>query len=163
MINIFTDGSSKRNPGPGGWAAIVADGEKVVELGGREEHTTNNRMELTAVIEALNSIKEKEITLHTDSEYIVKGITVWVKGWQENNWRTAAKKPVLNQDLWQSLVQAVEGKDINWVVVKGHSGVEANERCDVIATTLADGDPFELYNGPKKGYEISFSAIGTFN
>jgi ribonuclease HI len=154
MITIYTDGSSRGNPGPGGWGAIVANEEKVRELGGREDQTTNNRMELKAVIESLK-ISEGDITLHTDSEYIVKGITVWSKGWQQNNWRTAARKPVLNQDLWQELIQVSEGKNIKWIVVRGHSGVAANERCDEIATLYADNLPPDLYNGPRKDYQVS--------
>ncbi|CAN5125593.1 ribonuclease HI [soil metagenome] len=179
MITIFTDGSSKGNPGPGGWGAIVAyeknekselrskNHEWVTELGGRGEHTTNNRMELAAVIQALayldsSFITHDSITLHTDSEYIVKGITEWVNGWQRNNWRTAAKKPVLNQELWQELLSVVSGKKIKWVVVKGHSGVPANERCDLIATTFADNAHFELYSGLRSDYFVSFQAHGAF-
>ncbi len=158
MITIFTDGSSKGNPGPGGWGAIVAKEDKVTELGGREDQTTNNRMELRAVIEALK-VSAGEIKLHTDSEYIVKGITLWVKSWQKNNWKTAARKPVLNQDLWKELIEAVEGKQIDWVVVPGHAGVDANERCDQIATEFADGNRLDLYNGPKNEYKIHLRAV----
>ena len=161
MITIFTDGSSKGNPGPGGWGAIVAYPDLVIELGGRADQTTNNRMELAAVIEALRIAENDEIHVHTDSEYIVKGITEWVNGWQRNNWKTAAKKPVLNQELWQELLSVVSGKKIKWVVVKGHSGVPANERCDEIATTFADNEHFELYNGPREDYFVSFQAYGT--
>ncbi|MES2213971.1 MAG: ribonuclease HI [Patescibacteria group bacterium] len=157
MITIFTDGSSKGNPGPGGWAAIVAGKGTVTELGGRENMTTNNRMELRAVIEGLKNAVGDSIHLHTDSEYIVKGITVWVKSWQKNNWRTAARKPVLNQDLWQELIEVSRGKDIKWIVVPGHAGVDANERCDVIATEFADGGYPPLYDGPEHEYTISFS------
>jgi len=169
MITIFTDGSSKGNPGPGGWGAIVAYPDSVQELGGRAEQTTNNRMELAAVIESLRIAENDEITVHTDSEYIVKGITEWVNGWQRNNWKTAAKKPVLNQDLWKELVELVYGKEnlpagrqVKWVVVKGHSGVPANERCDLIATTFADNAHFELYSGPRSDYFVSFQAHGAY-
>ena len=162
MITIFTDGSSKGNPGPGGWGAIVAYPDFVQELGGRAEQTTNNRMELAAVIEALRIAENDEITVHTDSEYIVKGITEWVNGWQRNNWKTAAKKPVLNQELWQELLEVVRGKKIKWVVVKGHSGVPANERCDQIATTFADNAHFELYSGERSDYFVSFQTNGTY-
>lgn len=160
MITIFTDGSSRGNPGPGGWGAIVADGERVKEIGGREDHTTNNRMELKAVIEGLRNAPEGPIKLHTDSEYIVKGITTWVKGWQKNNWRTAAKKPVLNQDLWQELLKVSEGKRISWGVIIGHSGIHANERCDEIATEFADGLRPALYDGARSGYTIPLTLNG---
>jgi ribonuclease HI len=169
MITIFTDGSSRGNPGPGGWGAIVSykqivdssEGGWVKELGGRVDHTTNNRMELTACIKALEFVStlpvenRTAVRLHTDSEYIVKGITVWVKGWQANNWRTAAKKPVLNQDLWQELLAVSEGKEITWSLVRGHAGVAANERCDEIATLFADMELPFLYDGPRTDYAVS--------
>lgn len=167
-ITIFTDGSSRGNPGPGGWGAVIsyqkAIGEKqeswVTEIGGGDPHTTNNRMELTSVIRALNFLDlpfalHGSTALYTDSEYIVKGITSWISGWQKNNWRTAAKKPVLNQDLWQELLKAAEGKDIKWFVVKGHSGIPANERCDEIATSFGDSIGNGLYDGPLSEYSIS--------
>ncbi len=158
---IYTDGSSRGNPGPGGWAAILIQNSKiknqnggtgaensghaVKEIGGREDHTTNNRMELKAAIEGLKAVPAgSKIDLIADSEYVVKGMTLWIKGWQAKNWRTAAKKPVLNQDLWQELLKAANGKNIEWKVVLGHSGVEYNERADVIATSFADNAPIEL-------------------
>lgn len=155
MITIYTDGSARGNPGPGGWGAIIASKDAVTEIGGREEYTTNNRMEMRAVIESLKSVSDTEVNLHTDSEYIVKGITVWVHGWQEKGWRTAAKKAVLNQDLWQEMLKATEGKNIKWTLVRGHSGVSANERCDEIATAFADGLDLQLYNGERALYPIS--------
>lgn len=150
---IYTDGSSRGNPGPGGWGGIVVDQDRVREIGGANPATTNNRMELTAVIESLK-LADGEIRLYTDSEYIVKGITSWVNGWQKNNWRTSARKPVLNQDLWQELLKVVEGKDIKWFVVKGHSGIPANERCDEIATAFSDESDPHLYAGDRKEYPI---------
>ncbi|MDB5253985.1 MAG: ribonuclease [Parcubacteria group bacterium] len=160
MITIFTDGSSKGNPGPGGWGAILATDEKVTELGGREPQTTNNRMELTAAIRALQNLgTDEDITVYTDAEYVLKGITQWVHGWLKNDWRTAAKKPVENQDLWKELLEAVEGKDIKWMLVRGHAGVPANERCDEIATTYADNLKPELYDGPIHAYTVSLKAI----
>ncbi len=159
MITIFTDGSARGNPGPGGWGAVIADGKSVREIGGKAEHTTNNRMELTAVIEALRTLgTEEDIVLHTDSEYIVKGITSWVKSWQENNWRTSTKKSVLNKDLWEQLIEVVEGKEIKWFVVPGHAGIIANERCDEIATAFADRINPHLYNGKKVGYTVSLAS-----
>jgi len=144
-FTIYTDGSSRGNPGPGGWAAILLQDNETRELGGREEHTTNNRMELKAAIEGLKVVPVgSKVNLVADSEYVVKGITLWIKGWLAKNWRTAAKKPVLNQDLWQELLKAAEGKTIEWKVVLGHSGVEHNERADVIATSFADNAPVEL-------------------
>ncbi len=172
MITIFTDGSSKGNPGPGGWGAVISyklevsseEEELVTEIGGYEPQTTNNRMELTAVIEALKFIEKLEANtynleanLHTDSEYVLKGITSWIHGWQKNNWRTAARKPVINQDLWKELIEASKGKEIKWTLVRGHSGVPANERCDEIATSFADQVMPALYNNSRKEYGILFS------
>lgn len=146
-FTIYTDGSSRGNPGPGGWAAIIIEGKGVKELGGREEHTTNNRMELKAAIEGLKAVPtSSRVVLNADSEYVVKGMTLWIQGWLAKNWRTAAKKRVLNQDLWQELLIAAEGKDIQWKVVLGHSGVAQNERADVIATSFADNMPIKLRN-----------------
>lgn len=155
MITIYTDGSSRGNPGPGGWGAILMDEARAVELGGAEAHTTNNRMELTAAIEALeyaDALAPDPIEIFTDSEYVMKGITLWVEGWQKRGWRTASKKPVLNQDLWQRLVLAVDGKPVSWKYVAGHSGEEYNERCDEIATGMADGLDVRLYNGARSSY-----------
>ena len=158
-IIIFCDGSSKGNPGPGGWGAIVATERNVTELGAGTAHTTNNRMELTAAIQALRScgdMKEK-IILHTDSEYVVKGMTQWLAGWQMRGWKTAAKKPVLNRDLWQELADAARGKEISWQHVAGHAGIAGNERCDEIANSFADGDAPTLYSGPRVDYKTSLS------
>jgi ribonuclease HI len=158
MITIFTDGSSRGNPGPGGWGAVIAYDDRVVELGGREEHTTNNRMELTAAIRAVASLPPgAEAVVHSDATYVVKGITEWIHGWQRNNWKTASKKPVENKDLWVELFEAVQGKDLSWRLVAGHSGVLANERCDVIATSFADNEQPVLYNGSKEGYKVSLA------
>lgn len=158
MAIIFSDGAARGNPGPGGWGAIVLTPDSAVELGGREEHTTNNRMELTAVISALESAKnETEITLYTDSSYVLSGITRWVKGWEKNNWKTSKKEDVLNKDLWERLVELTVHKIIDWKLVKGHSGTLGNERCDVIATSLADSNPTVLYNGSRERYGIDVS------
>lgn len=156
MITIYTDGSSRGNPGPGGWAAIIMDEVRVVELGGRENHTTNNRMELMGAIKALEyagKLSPEKIELYTDSEYVMKGITLWISGWQKRNWRTAANKPVLNQDLWQELLKVSEGKEIEWKYVAGHAGHEFNERCDVMATSFADDISITLYNGARTEYK----------
>jgi len=160
MITIFTDGSARGNPGPGGWGAILVTEDTAIEIGGREDHTTNNRMELTAVISALGEIKgEKEITVFTDSAYVVNGITRWVKGWEKNNWKTSTKEDVLNKDLWEQLVEVAGHKIINWKIIKGHSGTPGNERCDVIATSFADNAPVVLYNGSSERYGVDVSII----
>ncbi|MDB5194217.1 MAG: ribonuclease [Parcubacteria group bacterium] len=157
MIIIFTDGSARGNPGPGGWGAIVAYEDKVVELGGREEFTTNNKMELMACIKALESLSlDSTSTLYSDSTYVVKGMTEWRYGWETNGWKNASKKPVENQDLWKRLIQAATGKHIAWRVIAGHAGIAANERCDVIATSYADNEPVSLYDGDRKGYPTGF-------
>lgn len=152
---IYTDGSSRGNPGPGGWGAIVLGEGKVKELGGREEMTTNNRMELKGAIEALKSISNKnEIVVHSDSQYVIKGITEWISGWQAKGWRNAQKKAVLNRDLWEELYEATRGKDISWQYVAGHSDIAGNERCDEIATRFADGESVPLYDGELAKYPL---------
>lgn len=153
MYKIFTDGSSRGNPGPGGFGAVVFDGENVIEIGGREERTTNNRMELTAVIEALKNIPEgAEAEVYADSEYVIKGITLWIQNWQRNNWRTKDRRDVLNKDLWEKLLLETEKRKIVWKKVLGHSGHSLNDRCDEIATGFADGEAMVLYHGPEFGY-----------
>lgn len=156
MIIIFTDGSSKGNPGPGGYGAIIAYDNIVKEIGGGEAHTTNNKMELTACIKALETVSAgTEVTLYSDATYVVKGITEWIHGWHRNNWKTAGKKPVENKDLWMQLYAVSQGKDIQWKLVAGHAGVPANERCDEIATSFADGIAPDLYDGPSTNYKVS--------
>ena len=157
---IFTDGAARGNPGAGGWGAVILNDDTVMELGGREDHTTNNRMELFGAISALESAQNKrEMTIYTDSAYLVSGITRWVKGWKENNWKTSKKEEVLNKDLWERLVSATSHKVIDWKVIKGHSGTPLNERCDVIATSFADGNPVVLYNGSLERYGINVSTF----
>ncbi len=163
-IIIFCDGASKGNPGPGGWGAIVAAGSHIQELGGFEAHTTNNRMELRAAVEALREarmLSNGAVTVYTDSSYVINGITKWVKGWQSNGWKTQEKKPVLNQDLWEPLVAAAENFEtiINWEYVGGHVGIEGNERVDSIASDLALGKKVDLYAGPLNGYLIDVKNI----
>ena len=153
---IYTDGSSKGNPGPGGWGVIIFYRDNVKEMGGREEMTTNNRMEIKAAIEALKNIPQNsEIEIHTDSEYLMKGITIWINNWQKNNWKTRNKKAVLNRDLWEKLLAETEKRKIEWKKVLGHSGHKFNERCDDIATGFADGKNVKLYNRPKQGCIVS--------
>ena len=135
-VEIHTDGACKGNPGPGGWGVLMRSGEHVREIFGGELETTNNRMELTAVIEAFMALKRPcKITLYLDSEYVRKGITEWIHGWKAKGWRTAAKQPVKNADLWQKLDQLVasSGHLVEWRWVKGHAGNPENERCDLLA------------------------------
>jgi len=165
-ILIFTDGASRGNPGPGGWGAIVIVGNNVKELGGGEKNTTNNRMELTAAIEALEYIskqkithKAKAITLNTDSSYVLKGATAWLPNWKKNGWKTKAKENVLNVDLWERMSILVADEKISWNLLPGHSGIVGNERCDEIATTFACGDVPKLYSGILSKYLIDISNI----
>lgn len=137
-VEVFTDGACKGNPGRGGWGALLRLGQHEKELSGSEAHTTNNRMELTAAIRALQAMKEPcEVVLHTDSKYVLDGITRWVIGWQRNGWKTAAKKPVLNEDLWRELLDAARPHKVEWVWVKGHAGHAENERVDKLACDAA--------------------------
>ena len=143
-IKIYTDGSSLGNPGPGGWGTVIIEKEKIIhELGGHEKDTTNNRMELTAVIEALKYIiknhKKDQVEIFADSTYVLGGVTSWIENWEKNGWRTANKKPVLNQDLWKELIELIRSYDnkIIWQKVKGHSGHIHNDRADEIATQKA--------------------------
>ena len=134
MVNIYTDGACKGNPGPGGWGAVLECDGKEKELYGGETATTNNRMELTAVIEARLSLKRpSRVVLHTDSQYVQKGITEWIRGWKARGWRTAAREPVKNVDLWKRLEELVGPHEIDWVWVRGHSGHHGNERADALA------------------------------
>ena len=138
QVEIFTDGACKGNPGPGGWGAVLRMGGHEKELAGHAPATTNNRMELTAVIEALRALKSPcEVTLHTDSRYVIDGITKWIFGWQKNGWKNAAKKPVLNIDLWQALLEAKREHKVSWHWVKGHAGHPENERADRLASDAA--------------------------
>lgn len=137
-VEAFTDGACKGNPGPGGWGVVLRMGHHEKELSGSDAHTTNNRMELTAVIRALDALKEPcRVHLHTDSRYVIDGITKWVFGWQKNGWKTAAKKPVLNAELWQELLAATKRHRIEWTWVKGHDGHPENERADKLASDAA--------------------------
>lgn len=139
MLKIWTDGSCLGNPGPGGWAFIATNGTETAERSGYEKNTTNNQMELTAVIRALNAArKHNEVEIHTDSQYVKNGTQIWLAQWKNNNWKTAAKKPVKNKELWQQLDAIVQTKKIHWVWVKGHAGNEMNERCDELARYAAE-------------------------
>lgn len=133
-VTIYTDGACSGNPGPGGWGAVLIHGGRRKELKGGEARTTNNRMELTAAIEALNALKGRcTVDLHTDSNYLRDGITSWIANWQRNGWRTAAKKPVKNADLWERLERARTAHDVRWHWLRGHAGDPENERADELA------------------------------
>jgi ribonuclease HI len=157
-IVVFTDGAAKGNPGPGGWGVVIAtpDG-RVTELGGGAPHTTNNQMELSGAIEALRRLRTlpNRIALHTDSTYVMRGITEWIHGWRRRGWTTADGKPVLNRDLWEQLAALVAERGrggIQWRYVRGHSAIAGNERADEIAVSFASGRPAALYDGPLLGY-----------
>jgi ribonuclease HI len=133
-VHIYTDGACKGNPGPGGWGALLKYNGEEREMFGGEASTTNNRMEMMAVIEALRALKRpSKVLLHTDSTYVMKGITEWIHGWKARGWRTAAKEPVKNVDLWKALDTEVARHQIEWKWVKGHSGHDGNERADALA------------------------------
>jgi ribonuclease HI len=133
-VVIYTDGACSGNPGPGGWGAVLQWNITKKELHGGDPATTNNRMELMAAIQALESLKRPaEVTLHTDSKYVLDGITKWIKGWERNGWKTSAKQPVKNADLWQRLTKAMDGHTVDWKWVKGHAGDPGNERADELA------------------------------
>ncbi|HVT75046.1 MAG TPA: ribonuclease HI [Candidatus Paceibacterota bacterium] len=161
-ITIFTDGSSRGNPGPGGWGAIIRTDDEVTELGGGEGNTTNNRMELSAAINALVFVSENglqgPIVVQSDSKYVIQGITEWVSGWQRNGWKTAGKKDVGNRDLWETLAFAAKDLSIQWKYVQGHAGHPGNERCDEIATSCADQSDPHLFQGARKLYTIDLDA-----
>lgn len=139
-IEIYTDGACSGNPGPGGWGSVLLYNGHRKELSGGENDTTNNRMELMAVIRAMQALKRPcEVTINTDSIYVMKGITEWIDNWKARNWKTASKKPVKNVDLWKELESALESHKVNWKWVKGHSGVPENERADELATSAIPG------------------------
>jgi ribonuclease HI len=134
VVKIYTDGACKGNPGVGGWGALLEMGGKERELFGGEAHTTNNRMELLAVIRALETLRRHcAVQLHTDSKYVQQGITEWIHNWKKRGWRTADKKPVKNDDLWKELDELAQKHDIEWLWVKGHAGHNGNERADELA------------------------------
>jgi len=162
---IFTDGACSGNPGPGGWAAIIAElSGNITELGGAAEQTTNNRMELLATIKALENIAKKpgRVSFFTDSTYVIRGITQWVWGWRRNGWKNAEGQEVLNKDLWEWLFSLVMARqkmeqesDIEWGYSRGHVGTPGNERCDEIAVQFSQGKKASLYRGPLLQYSIA--------
>ncbi len=146
-VKIYTDGACSGNPGPGGWGAVLIYGEHVKNLSGGEPETTNNRMELKGAIKALNHLKRPcKIDIYTDSKYVKDGLTSWISNWKKNGWKTAAKKPVKNAELWQELDKAVQRHDIEWHWVKGHAGNEYNEIADQLAREAME--PFKKNTNP---------------
>ena len=138
-VDIFTDGACKGNPGPGGWGVLLRMGRHEKEMAGGEANTTNNRMEMTAVIRALNALIEPcEVTIHTDSRYVIDGMTKWIAGWKKRGWVNASKQPVKNADLWHDLIEATQRHTVAWEWVRGHSGHPENERVDRLASDAAD-------------------------
>ena len=134
VVEIFADGACSGNPGPGGYGVILRYGDKSIELSGFAPHTTNNRMELTAVIEGLRRLKRPcRLRVLTDSNYVVKGMTEWIKGWIRKEWKNSQKKPVLNKDLWEEVLELSKPHKVEWIWIAGHSGHEENERCDELA------------------------------
>ena len=137
-VEIFTDGACKGNPGPGGWGSILRMGRHEKEMSGSDPQTTNNRMEMTAVIKGLSALIEPcEVTLYTDSKYVIDGITKWVHGWKRNGWVNASKQPVRNADLWHELIEAAQRHKMTWEWVRGHNGHIENERVDKLASDAA--------------------------
>ncbi|HEY4075643.1 MAG TPA: ribonuclease HI [Rhizomicrobium sp.] len=140
MIDIFTDGACSGNPGPGGWGAILRSGDHEKELSGGEPATTNNRMELMAVIQGLKALKKNSaVTIHTDSRYVMDGASKWILGWKKKGWKTADKKPVKNEDLWRVLDDEMSKHELHWIWVAGHSGHPENERADQLARSAIPG------------------------
>lgn len=162
QIIIYSDGACSGNPGPGGWGSIVIDQHQVIELGGGDYSTTNNRMEMTATLEALKfclrqKTKAKRIIIFTDSVYVIRGITQWIFGWKKRGWKNAENGEVSNQDIWidfDQVVQAIKAEkiELKWNFIKGHSGVPGNERCDEIAVAFSKNTPIRLYSGNPEGY-----------
>jgi|ERR1051326_4660330 ribonuclease HI len=161
-IVVFADGAAKGNPGPGGWGAIlVTPTGEVTERGGGAAHTTNNRMELTAAIEALRALRAVPgpVALHTDSTYVIRGTREWIHGWRRRGWKTAEGRDVVNRDLWETLAALEEARSraggVTWHYVRGHTGVPGNERADEIANGFATGRPPHLYRGPLVRYDVA--------
>ncbi len=174
-ITMYTDGSSRGNPGPGGWGVVIITDDEVIELGGREDVTTNNRMELFGTIEGLKHVNRRQqiidesknndthttvtsVEVCTDSQYVKKGMTEWIEGWIRKGWKGSTKKEVLNRDLWEQLLHEEtrlknSGVSITWTYVKGHAGIPGNERADAIATGCADNaNNLQLYRGERSSY-----------
>lgn len=158
-ITIFTDGAAKGNPGRGGYGALISIGDSVTEIGGHKVRTTNNEMELKAVVEALKHVqgRKETVSIYTDSKYVVEGAKGWIFGWLKNGWKTKAETDVINKDLWQELVPLLKQVKIEWHKVPGHVGIIGNERADTIASDFAMKGTFVLYSGTLKEYPFNIS------
>lgn len=161
MITIFTDGAAKGNPGPGGYGAVVWDGEQVYELGEAKDPTTNNETELRAAVEALKSIKSdnNEVTIYTDSKYVVEGASGWIFGWMKNGWKTKANEDVQHKGIWQELIKEINRQKVSWIKVPGHVGLIGNERADTIASDLGEKKEVDLYMGSKAEYPLEIENV----
>jgi ribonuclease HI len=153
-VKIFTDGAAKGNPGPGGYGAVLSFGDNVLEIGEGKILTTNNEMELRAVVEALKQVPDsiKEVSIYTDSKYVVQGATGWIFGWMKSGWQTKAGTDVSHQELWQELAALLKKVSVDWHKVPGHVGIIGNERADTIASQLGEGKQVELYSGTRAAY-----------
>jgi len=151
---IFSDGASRGNPGRGGWGSILVENEFVRELGGHESNSTNNNMEMRALLEALRMMKSESVLVFTDSSYLINGMTKWIFNWKKNDWKTKQNTEVLNRDLWEELYRLSEGRKVEYQHVKGHSGIPGNERVDEIATIFADKKEIKLFEGEIEDYRI---------
>jgi ribonuclease HI len=162
-IKVFTDGSSRGNPGPGGWGAIIDFGDEVRELGGGDKRTTNNRMELTAVVETLEFLENQnhssaKVHFYTDSSYVANGVSTWINGWRRNSWKNKAGQEIANVDLWQKIDNLLNIFEIKMENIEGHVGIPANERADAIATSFADEKPDNLFVGQKMLYKVDLKS-----
>ncbi len=167
-VTIFTDGACSGNPGPGGWGAIIAfPNDTVREIAGREAQTTNNRMELTAILEAFHAVADflgdesAEVHLYSDSSYALHGLSGWMYGWAKRGWKSAEGNPIANPDLWQSFYKILRAKKwtVEWHYVRGHQGVPGNERCDEISVAMTRGESVNLYDGPRRSYPVDLSDV----
>jgi len=158
-IIIFTDGAAKGNPGKGGYGAVISENKTIKEVGGYKEHTTNNEMELRAVVEALMLLRGSgaPVSIYTDSKYVVEGAKGWVFGWVKNGWKTKAETDVLNKQLWQELLPLLKRVQVEWHKVPGHVGIIGNERADTIASNFAEKQTFNLYSGSEDDYGFDIS------
>jgi len=157
----FTDGAAKGNPGPGGYGAVVHCDDVVTELGAAAERTTNNAMELQAVVAVLQSLPKEvvKVQIYTDSKYVVEGSTGWIFGWMKNGWKTKANTDVLNKELWQTLVELLRNIEVDWQKVPGHVGIVGNERADTIASDFGAGKTVQLYSGPRAEYKLDIENV----
>ena len=160
-VTIFTDGAAKGNPGPGGYGAVLSFGDSVLEIGEGKTLTTNNEMELRAVVEALKRVPDdvKEVSIYTDSKYVVQGATGWIFGWMKNGWQTKAGAAVLHREVWQELAALLKKVRVTWHKVPGHVGIVGNERADTIASQLGEGKQVVLYSGARSGYEYDIENV----